>query len=196
MGQPDPPDYAALLTGAGGDWDVFSRGALLEAWTARYVATTSWEPVLLEVEQGSVKFLFDAAPTLNSVDGDGRASDRVVGVWGRSAAPTAGRDRGRLGGFLPDASRWSGRDRDRGHLVAHAAGGGLDMNLIPQASMLNRGRSPAGRRWRSMEKHAARHPGAPLFVCPVYDGPGWEPAWLEYGLVVDGRLWFERFANA
>lgn len=78
MGQPDPPDYAALLAAAGGDWDVFSRGALLDAWTARYAATTPWEPVLLEVEQGSVPFLFDAAPTFKSVDDDGRASDRVA----------------------------------------------------------------------------------------------------------------------
>jgi hypothetical protein len=39
-----------------------------------------------------------------------------------------------------------------------------------------------------MERHAARHPGTPLFVCPVYDGSGWEPVWLEYGLVVDGRV--------
>lgn len=62
--------------------------------------------------------------------------------------------------------------------------------------MLNRGWLPAGGRWHRVENQAARHPGTLLSVCPVYDGPGWEPALLEYGLVVIGRLRFDRFANA
>ena len=69
------------------------------------------------------------------------------------------------------------------------------MNLFPQASSLNRGRSAAGRRWRKLEAHAARHPGTPLFVRPVYAGPTWMPEEIYYGLFVDGGLWVERFVN-
>jgi hypothetical protein len=46
-----------------------------------------------------------------------------------------------------------------------------------------------------MERHAAMHPGTPLFVRPTYDGGGWTPAMLEFGLLLDTGLWCERFAN-
>jgi hypothetical protein len=84
---------------------------------------------------------------------------------------------------------------DRGHLVAHAAGGGVDLNLSPQAISLNRGRSAEGRVWRKMERYAATHPGTPLFVRPIYADPSWKPAALDYGLLADDGLWSERFIN-
>jgi len=70
---------------------------------------------------------------------------------------------------LPNPLHWPGRHRDRGHFVAHTSGGGLDLNLFPQAIGLNRGLTDKGRRWRSMERYAAHHAGTPLFVRPVYD---------------------------
>lgn len=125
----------------------------------------SSRPVMQDFRDGETR----TRPGTPRFSGDGRrvrtranqlenASDRVVGVWGRSAAPAAPRDSGRLASFLADAGRWSGRDRDRGHLIAHAAGGGLDLNLLPQASALN---------------HA-----------PVDDQPVLQPDWLPTRPVV------------
>ena len=104
----------------------------------------------MEIAQGDLVYLFDAAPTLKRV-ADRAADDRAVAVWGRSRPPDRRRERSRLAGLLPNPLSWSRLELDRGHLVAHAAGGGLDLNLFPQLSSLNRGRSEAGRRWRRME---------------------------------------------
>lgn len=85
---------------------------------------TSWEPVLLAVEQGSVTFLFDVAPTLNSVNGDGRASDRS---W------TSGVDRPRrLPGAtaVASAASWPARPGNRGATVTAKF-----WSLMPQAAV-------------------------------------------------------------
>ena len=118
-----------------------------------------------------------------------------MGALLRAREPAGRRDRARLRGFILSPVSWSRRGRDRGHFVAHAAGGGLDLNLFPQAARLNRGRTEDGKLWRRMETHAARHPRTPLYVRPIYETPGWTPTALEYGLLVDGRLWWNRFAN-
>lgn len=193
---PEQIPYQALVAAHGptsGGWDRFVRGVLIDRWIEAYARSTSWEPEVLNVDQGALTFLFDAAPTLSAAGGS-QADDRVVAVWGWSSRPERPRDRRRLSGFLPSAGLWSGRQRDRGHLVAHAAGGGLDINLFPQGRALNRGRSEEGRRWRRIEQQAAGHPGTPLFVRPVYRDDTWVPISLDYGLLV-GELWLERFAN-
>jgi hypothetical protein len=197
MAANDRVDYARLAAGYSltlEAWDAFVREFLVEAWIAAYRAMSTWTTEVLEIAQGELVFLFDAAPTLHPVD-DVHADDRVVAVWGRSRRAARRRDRNRLARFLPDPWSWSRVGLDRGHLVAHGAGGGLDLNLFPQATSLNRGRSAEGRVWREMEKYAARHPGTSLFVRPIYTGPSWKPASLDYGLLVGARLWSERFVN-
>lgn len=189
-------DYAAIAAAAAPaalTWDAFVRERLEPEWVQAYQASTSWATEVLEIRQGELVFLFDAAPTLRPARGSG--DDRVVAVWGCSRIPEQRRDRARLAGFLPNPLSWSGADRDRGRFVAHAAGGGIDLNLFPQLSVLNRGRSREGRLWRRMENYAARHPGTPLFVRPVYGDSSWRPVALELGLLAGERLWFERFAN-
>jgi DNA/RNA non-specific endonuclease len=189
-------DYSslALATGLTADgWEVVVRELLVDRWAAEYAAVTSWVPEIVEIELGTFVYLFDAAPTSSGADGGG--DDRVVVVWGVSSTPAARRDRGRLAGFIPVPGSWSGRDRDRGHLIAHALGGGLDLNLVPQSSALNRGRSSEGRRWRALEREAAASPGAPLFVRPIYGDATWAPSEFEYGLVRGGGLHVERFQN-
>jgi hypothetical protein len=185
------PKLATGLTGAG--WDVVVRELLVERWTAEYDALTPWAPEIVEIELGTFVYLFDAAPTLSDAPSGG--DDRVVVVWGRSSAPTTRRDRSRLAGFIPVPGSWSGRGRDRGHLVAHALGGGLDVNLVPQSSALNRGRSEEGRRWRALEREAAASPGMPVFVRPIYTDATWSPTEFEYGLVRGGGLQVERLQN-
>jgi hypothetical protein len=193
---PSEIDYAGLAAAfapTAATWDTFARERLELEWIAAYRTATAWTPQVLEIAQGELVFLFDAAPALTRAPESG--DDRVVAVWGRSHAAEQRRDRARLAGFLPNPLAWSRAGLDRGHFVAHAAGGALDLNLFPQVNALNRGRSREGRLWRRMEDHAARHPGTPLFVRPVYRDSSWRPAALELGLLAGETLWCERFSN-
>lgn len=107
-------------------WAAFVDGVLVDRWLDAYRATTPWRPHVMAIDQGALTYLYDAAPSLDALpEGD----DRAVAAYGHSAA-AGKRDRGRMAGFIPVPARWSGRGHDRGHLVAHGAGGGLDLNLI------------------------------------------------------------------
>ena len=46
-----------------------------------------------------------------------------------------------------------------------------------------------------MEKYAADNPGTPLFARPIYRGPTWIPEAIDSPLLVDDKLWSERFDN-
>lgn len=197
MSQFASSDYVQLaaehaVTSAG--WDAFVRGALIDPWLADYARVGNWSTQVLEIDQGELTFLFDAGPTLTE-NRLGEGEDRVVAAWGHSQRPASKRDRRRLAGFLPLPRFWSGANRDRGHFIAHAAGGGTDFNLFPQALALNRGRSEDGRRWREIERYAERHPGTPLFVRPIYDSSSWTPAALDLAILMDTGLRAERFSN-
>lgn len=115
-------------------WETFISEQLVPLWLDAYNSTTPWDTQVMEVPQGRLTYLFDMAPSMGDV-GD----DRVVAVWGRSTAAPAPRDRSRQAGFIPIPEKWSKAGYDRGHFVAHAAGGGMDMNFFPQAKGLNRG---------------------------------------------------------
>ena len=169
------------------------REALEPAWLMAYRAETTWSTEIQEICLGALVFLFDAAPTLKHLPEAG--DDRLVAVWGRSGLPPQKRDRARMAGLLPTPRLWSGSGLDRGHFVAHAAGGGLDLNLFPQLSLLNRGWSRQGRLWRQLERYAARNPGTPLFVRPIYHDDSWRPSALEFGLISEGTFTVERFIN-
>jgi hypothetical protein len=167
---------------------------IAQAWIRDYERSTPWSPEVVEFELGALTYLFDLAPAAGVPDVP-EATARVVGVWGAVGRPAAVRDRSRQSGFLPDPARWSAAGYDRGHFVAHSLGGGMDVNFFPQARHLNRGWSSAGRRWRAIERRLAAHPGALVFVRPVYDSPGWAPAWIELATVIDGRCEVETFDN-
>lgn len=184
---------AAHLRGTTRDAVAFAR-AVAAQWIDRYRAATSWSPEILELALGSVVYLFDEAPGQRAHGTD--ASDaRVVGVWGRATTVSRPREQSRQRGFLPDSSRWSRAGFDRGHFVAHSLGGGMDVNFFPQAVDLNRGRSPAGRRWRELERRAGASADALVLVRPVYDSDTWVPRWLDFGVVVGGDLDVETFDN-
>ena len=189
------PDYEQLADAhraSAETWEQFIRTALLEPWLQAYRAATPWQADVVEIAQAALTYLFDAAPTMDGLD---EGDDRVVAVWGRSTPAEGPRDRGRQAGFIRNPASWSHRGRDRGHFVAHAAGGGMDMNFFPQAAGLNRGTTRQGAVWKAMERHAIEHPGTPLFVRPVYEDVTWVPACLDFGLLVEGRLRCERFQN-
>jgi len=158
----------------------------LDAICDAYQATTP-DAHIVEVRLDARVYAFDLA------------LERVVVAWGLSAPPERERDAGRMAGF-PDPNVGWGKRRigasDRGHFLAHSAGGDMDINLFPQGRGLNRGWSPRGRVYRQMERYAAGHPGTFMFHQPEYSDESWIPRALVYGVLrEDGRWWKERFEN-
>jgi hypothetical protein len=129
------------------------------AWLHEYVAKALADPAdLVEVDPGNgFRYTFDLAGTMRG-DTAGR-EPRVVGVWGYSANGSV-RDTSRMRGH----PRPSVRSDDRGHLVACAAGGGYDINLVAMDAALNRGLSVAGARFRRLERLASTTAGSLYFV--------------------------------
>jgi hypothetical protein len=117
---------------------------------------------LVEFDDHGATYLFDQADDPSA----GRTA-RVVAAWGYGSASTRPRDRSRQAGFPLSAAR-SAAGYDRGHLLAHAVGGGLDENLFPQASHVNQGRSRAGQAYRKLEGLAQRHLGCLIFHRLIY----------------------------
>jgi hypothetical protein len=171
-------------------WEAFVDEHLVPRWLDAYNSTTPWDTQVIEIPLGRLTYLFDMAPSMGDV-GD----DRVVAVWGRSTVAPAPRDRSRQAGFIPVPEKWSKAGYDRGHFVAHAAGGGMDMNFFPQAKGLNRGTTERGKTWRALEQATIATPGTPLLVRPTYGGERWVPERIDYYVVVAGRLRGERFCN-
>lgn len=163
---------------------------LASEWTDDYVSQTSAAlEDLVDVDPGNgFHYTFDLAGSLRGVD-TGR-EPRVVGVWGFSVAGSE-RDRVRMRGH-PRSGR---PGDDRGHLVACAAGGGYDVNLVPMDAALNRGRSSDGARFRALEQLAASLPGSLYFVRLAYEDGTARPSAFEVGVAVDGTLVVETFLN-
>jgi hypothetical protein len=85
---------------------------------------------------------------------------------------------------------------DRGHLVACAAGGGYDINLVAMDATLNRGLSVQGAQFRRMERLACATPGAFYFVRPLYVDDTARPSAFEVGVQVGESLIVDVFENA
>lgn len=164
-------------------------------WIDSYGEMSSHEPEVLEVRDRGFTFLFDLTASRYPPDDPASPHDRVVAAYGISKAPETKRDASRLRGFGVIGGL-SGRGLDKGHLMAHSMGGALDINIFPQRSQINRGRSPEGRRYRAMERYAAAHPGTFVFSRPLYGDHTWVPHGLEYGILLpEARFWVERFPN-
>jgi hypothetical protein len=167
-------------------------------WEADYLGMPGSTDNLVIVTHGDAsrttafcRYLFDHASEVSNAAHI--AEDRVAAVWGTSqnvAADT--RDKSRIGGF-PKGPRPT--QDDRGHFFAHTMGGGLDINLFPQSSRMNRGGL-----WRRMENYCARNPGTFSFVRPIYADTSWRPAQIEYGIIKTEigkppQLWRRLFDN-
>ncbi len=126
-------------------------------------------------------------------------ADRLVAVHGRSRPVQRPRDGSRMRRFPlgpAELARAGLRGRyDRGHYLAHAAGGGLDVNLFPQLADVNRGWSERGKVYRSMERTCLSRPGTYSFARPIYTTRTDHPFLVEFGLVEDARLRVELFPN-
>ncbi len=152
-------------------------------WCQEY-CTRSHEAEISEINLGFAVFLFD------------HTIERVVLAHALSVEQLMERDISRMRGF-PDVNvsiNATLADRafkaDKGHFLGHASGGILDINLFPHRRELNRGWSPEGKRFRSMEQHVAEHPGTFFYHRPIYDDETWIPHYLEYGVLVDNTTWW------
>lgn len=161
-----------------------------DAWISEYLSAAGADPGdLVVVDPGNgFNYVFDLAGSLRG-EPCSRAP-RVVRVWGLSQ-PAGGRDHGRMRGH-PRPARYTD---DRGHLIAHAAGGGYDINLVPMDAALNRGWSGAGSRFRAMERKAAAVPGTLFFIRPVYQDATDRPCRFEAGAQNGEVLLVDAFEN-
>lgn len=165
---------------------------LEDEWVATYYDMSPHSPSVMKFQDQGFIFLYDQA-SANASDID----DRLVAAYGWSTANEQKKDESRMRGFLSGGLDIPGKGKfDKGHVLAHAMGGGLDVNLFPQRPELNRGRSEAGRVYRRMEKYAAGHGGTFVFSRLLYSDSSWVPSSLEYGVLMhDEKLWVEWFEN-
>ncbi len=164
-------------------------------WMDAYVENTGHATDIVESPEGKLFYQFD---TLYVDENDvNLKSARLVAVYGQVGdlaglkLPSAKlRQR-----FMGATEKWIG-PVDKGHFIAHTLGGSSNMNIFPQVRATNRGWNEEGRKYREMERFAAKHPGALIFSRPIYsDGTFW-PRYFEFGVLKpDGELWVEVFDN-
>ena len=132
-------------------------------------------------------------PKLNHLD------DRVVACWGKSQSPHGKRDSSRMSSFIGSSAELDANNiRDKGHMMSHGTGGGLDINLYPQRRDLNQRRksNPASYVYAEMEKYTRENSNVFYFNRLLYSNNTWIPSWIEFGVVkLDGNLWVEVFDN-
>jgi DNA/RNA non-specific endonuclease len=140
---------------------------LVELWLDEYARTTEKREIV-ETTVERFTYLFDIQ------------AERLIAAWGITGGRAAGRR---------DASRMAGHPRSpderyhRGHAIAHALGGGTDINLVPQLASVNIGP------FRQLEREALRSSGALYFTYWIYNDPhSQRPAAVEQGLFIAGRL--------
>jgi hypothetical protein len=149
-------DYDSLLREVAGleDEELITElvKILIECWIDDYWAMVDHRPYVLDVPDRGFNFLFDLTLANHYKNDPDRPDDRVVAAYGRSRKMAEKRDASRIRGFgaIGDKSRGS---MDKGHFAAHSMGGALDINIFPQRSEVNRGRSAEGgciERWNAM----------------------------------------------
>lgn len=180
------PGGAGVLAGGIAPAELGRRLSL--AWSEAYRAQLP-ECSLLEFDADGATFLFDFASAI----GAGQA-DRTIAAWGRSRHAPRPRDESYQRGYPSPGGR-AVRPLDKGHMVAHAAGGTFGPNMFPQDRELNRGWSTEGRRYRALEREIASTPGTFFFCCLLYADDTDFPAAVELGVLRSEGLQVERFQN-
>lgn len=142
-------------------------------WGAAYERQSDNEIVCVDL--GTFTYGFDIA------------AERLVYVIGTTGAPQT-RDRSRQQG----SPKPSEKDDEKGHVIATSLGGGMDINLIPQARSVNRGK---GSRWASIERELAKRPGSVIAIHLIYSDDSQRPASFEFGYESDSGFRVEHIDN-
>jgi hypothetical protein len=161
---------------------------LSDAWAVAYRSRIP-DSALLEFDSDGARFLFDLASSVGAAQ-----ADRTVAAWGRSRPALSPRDVAYQRGYPSPAGR-AARPLDKGHMVAHAAGGTFGPNMFPQDRDLNRGWSADGRRYRALEREIANSPGTFFFCCLRYGDDTDFPAAIQLGVLRPDGLHVEQFRN-
>ena len=133
--------------------------------------------------QNDFRYLFDLSSFGEIVDSV--PADRVVAAWGASRPDRRIGSRNAMRRFpLPTRP---GQPLDRGHLISLAMGGGENVNLVPQASRLNRGWSEQGKRWRALERLAERTVDLFVYIEVLYDDLTDVPSGFTYRIFDNGE---------
>jgi hypothetical protein len=124
---------------------------------------------------------------------------RVVGAFGISKQAADSKNRSVMRRWIGQSSQIFsayGGSYDKGHFIAHASGGPIDVNLFPQRSDINRGIGTLGKKYRAMERFVAANSGVLVFSRPIYKDLSFCPNELEFGYC-DCNLKFHvhRFPN-
>jgi hypothetical protein len=199
-----PIDYDVLLREAGaaqaldGLVEALSE-ELSYAWLESYKAMTRHPVNVCRLYHGAFRYIYD---NYSELERSGRVpysttiEDRVVAVYGRSGPRSDLRERRRLRGWLGPTTKVFDAATDKGHFIAHTAGGGLAVNIFPQRRDINRGWSSRGRVYRCMERCCLLNAGTFCFSRAIYDDDSSRPAEIEFGILLDrDMLWVERFEN-
>lgn len=175
-----PPDYETAVS--------MLRDELPQVWYERYLEACGGAANVVRLETNGFEYLYHYASDPSAPPSD--CEDRVVVAFGRSRRSKDKRPKSRIGGF-PNGRE----DTDRGHFMAHASGGGVDINLFHQDRALNQGwRKHAG--YRQMERFVAKHTGTFFFSRPLYEDFTARPAEIEFGILrPDMTFWVALFDN-
>lgn len=159
-------------------WRAAAAGSPARSSRDRYDRWPNGE--LLRFPFGGADFWYDT-----SDDSSGRESRTVAG-WTRIPDTVQPRDVKRQRGYpLPPAL--TARGFERGHVIARASGGGLDVNLFPQAWQINQGRGLEGREFRRLERLAAASPGALQVTRLLWTDDTNIPTYVHVVVAVPGR---------
>lgn len=183
-------DYAAVAAAASAKPDGLEElgERLADTWAAAYRARIP-HCALLEFDSDGARFLFDLASDVGAAQ-----ADRTLAAWGRSRRAPRPRDVAYQRGYPSPRGR-AARPLDKGHMVAHAAGGTFGPNMFPQDRDLNRGWSTEGRRYRALEREIASRPGTFFLCCLLYADDSDFPAATDLGVLRPDGLHAERFRN-
>lgn len=131
-------------------------------------------------------FLFDYTgnPLNDGIDACAIPDSRVVGVFGITEERIFSENRkhmSRLRGITKHYQYYGGI-YERGHFIAHMAGGQIDINLFPQRRDVNRGWNGMWR-YREMEIYVSKNPGLLVFSRPIYHDFSCRPYFFEFGFI-------------
>jgi hypothetical protein len=171
--QPQTTNQAAAFSGNQNAAAPRTASEIASQWGAAYERRSGNEIVCVDL--GTLTYGFDIA------------AERLVYVTGKTGAPEV-RDRSRQQGSPKPAEK----DDEKGHVIATSLGGGMDINLIPQARSVNRGK---GSQWASIERELAKRPGSAVAIHLVYSDDSQRPAAFEFAYESDSGFRVEHIDN-